>query len=53
MTTAKNTEVKLNKTQLETFNSLVRLGDTKELALKTVLAIKQTDNSMYQSAYTN
>lgn len=41
----------LTKSQLDTFNSLVRLGDSKELALKTVLELKKVDTKTYQIAY--
>ena len=37
-----NPELKdLSKSELETYNSLVRLGDSNQLALDTVLHIKQ------------
>ena len=42
---------KLTKEQNELFTTLVQLGDSKELALKTVLAEKEKDSSMYQIAY--
>lgn len=44
----------LTKSQLETYNSLVRLGDSKELALKTTLEQKELsagNSKMYQQAY--
>ena len=41
----------LNETQIKLYNSLVRLGDSKELALKTVLAEKEKETKMYQLAY--
>lgn len=43
---------KLTKSQMETFTILVRLGDSKELALKTVLEIKpNTSSDLYELAY--
>ncbi len=56
MTTLQNQISELTKTQTELFNSLVRLGDSKELALNTVLderfnpETKETA-SMYEFAY--
>ena len=44
----------LTKSQLETYNSLVRLGDSKKLALKTTLEqneLSADDYKMYQQAY--
>lgn len=46
----------LTEKQTELFLSLVKLGDSKELALKTVLderfnPEKENDNSMYELAY--
>ena len=41
----------LTKKQQGTYETLVRLGDSKELALKTALAEKAKDNSEYQLAY--
>lgn len=42
----------LTKDQKKTFYSLVKLGDSEELALKTVLNKKQRDdNSFYELAY--
>jgi len=42
----------LTAAQLKSFNSLVRLGDSKELALKTVLEMQvNTDSQIYQLAY--
>ena len=47
-----NTEMKnLTKEQSELFTTLLRLGDSKEIALKTVLDQKEKDTSMYYSAY--
>ena len=37
--------------QQETYETLIRLGDSKELAFKTALAEKVKDNSEYQLAY--
>jgi hypothetical protein len=53
--TTTNTQIEnLTKSQLETFNSLLRLGDSKELALKTVLEINDnTDTDFYELAYYN
>jgi len=50
-----NTSVdSLNETQIKTFNSLVRLGDSKELALATVLGQKTYENKeFYRNAYEN
>lgn len=43
---------KLTEEQKKTFNSLVRLGDSEELALETVLNEKQlSDISFYEFAY--
>lgn len=47
---------KLTKSQLETYIILVRLGDSKELALKTTLEQKELsagNSKMYQQAYYN
>lgn len=42
----------LTKAQTELFNTLVRLGDSKELALKTVITEEKKENSeMYYKAY--
>lgn len=41
----------LTKKQQETYETLIRLGDSKELALKTILAQKVKDNSEYHLAY--
>lgn len=43
----------LTNKELETFKILVRLGDSKELALKTVLSErqKQTNNQFYINGY--
>jgi len=44
--------MKLTKEQQELFNTLVRLGDSKELALSTVLSTKTDKNTdIYQTAY--
>jgi len=37
--------------KLKTFNSLVRLGDSKALACATVMIEKETDSSVYKIAY--
>jgi hypothetical protein len=37
--------------KLNTFNSLVRLGDSKELACATVMIEKEADYSIYRLAY--
>ncbi len=57
MTTLKNQISELTNSQKELFDSLVRLGDSKDLALKTVLdkrrfnpETKET-SSMYEFAY--
>ena len=43
---------KLTEEQKKTFNSLVKLGDSEELALETVLNKKQlSNNSFYEFAY--
>jgi len=42
---------KLTEKQRKTFNSLVMLGDSKELALKTVLEIKENNSNLYYQAY--
>ena len=49
----KATTETLTKSQLETYAILVRLGDSKELALKTVLEIKENNSPMYNLAYAN
>ena len=41
----------LNKEQKSTFDSLVKLGDSKELALNTVLNLENNSTEMYQMAY--
>jgi hypothetical protein len=44
----------LTKSQFETYTILVRLGDSKELALKTILEQKEisaSNSKMYQQAY--
>lgn len=45
----------MTKEELETIKTLVRLGDSEELAIKTVLANreKQDTNEFYRNAYTN
>lgn len=50
---------KLTSKELKTFESLVRLGDSKELALETVImereseAKKEAARAFYLNAYTN
>jgi len=47
-----STEIKkLNPEQLKVFISLVKLGDSEELALKTASEIHTSDDSMYKFAY--
>ena len=42
----------LNQEQMELFNTLIRLGDSKELALKTVLEQEKKETSeIYYMAY--
>lgn len=44
----------LTKSQFETYTILVRLGDSKELALKTILEQKEisaSNSKIYQQAY--
>lgn len=41
----------LTKEQRDTFNSLVRLGDSKELALSTALNEKAYSPELYEMAY--
>ena len=53
MTTTQTQIENLTAAQLKTFNSLVRLGDTKELALKTVLETIEHSTEMYEFAYYN
>jgi hypothetical protein len=50
-----NVNLKSLKTNdLKSFNSLVKLGDSKELALATVLGEdKNTNYSFYKNAYEN
>ena len=45
----------LNQKELELFNSLVRLGDSKELALKTVISGRDNKSNVafYENAYCN
>ena len=50
-TQTNNNMKNLTKKQNKLFNILVQLGDSKELALKTVLSEKEKDSSMYQIAY--
>ena len=45
-----------NKENIDTYNSLVRLGDSKELACETVMLTKQVDKEIkefYRMAYEN
>lgn len=56
MTTQEIKISQLTKKQNELFNSLIRLGDSKNLALRTVLSEEfnpetKKDNSMYENAY--
>ena len=52
MTTTQTQIENLTAAQLKSFNSLVRLGDSKELALKTVLEMQENiDGKIYQLAY--
>ena len=53
MTTTNASIKNLTKNQLSTFNTLVRLGDSKELALKTVLEMQEFNSEIYKLAYTN
>ena len=41
----------LTKEQRDTFNSLVRLGDSKEVALSTALSEKPYTTELYEMAY--
>jgi hypothetical protein len=41
----------LTASQIKTVKSLIRLGDSKELAIKTVLNQKEFDDSVYRLAY--
>ena len=41
----------LTKEQQETVKTLVRLGDSLELAIETVLNIKKVDAEFYRQAY--
>lgn len=41
----------LTTTQIETYKTLVRLGDSKELALKTVLSVEENKSELYELAY--
>lgn len=41
----------LTKEQRDTFNSLVRLGDSKEIALSTALNEKIYSTELYRTAY--
>ena len=43
----------LTKEQRDTFNSLMRLGDSKELALSTALNEKTYPTELYEIAYYN
>ena len=43
--------LELTEKQRKTFNSLVMLGDSKELALKTVLEMEECNSEMYRYAY--
>ena len=48
----KNDMKSLTKKQIETYTILVRLGDSKELALKTVLKQQQNESTeLYELAY--
>ncbi len=51
--TTLNTQIEnLTKSQLADFTILVRLGDSKELALKTVLEMNDnTTTELYELAY--
>lgn len=44
-------EITLTTEQQRMFESLVRLGDSEELALKTVLEHKENNSEMYYQAY--
>ena len=41
----------LTKEQKDLFETLVRLGDSEELAMKTVVNEKDNDSTMYETAY--
>ena len=41
----------LTKEQQDLFETLVRLGDSEELALKTVLKQEQNNSELYYKAY--
>lgn len=43
--------MKLTKEQQELFNALIRLGNSKELALKTVLEQDKKESEIYYQAY--
>ena len=45
------TTTKLTNEQKDLFNTLVRLGDSKELALETVLNQEEKETEMYEIAY--
>ena len=45
------TTLNLTNEQKNLFNTLVRLGDSKELALKTVLNQEEKETEMYEMAY--
>lgn len=45
------TTTTLTAEQQRMFESLVRLGDSEELALKTVLEQKENNSDMYYQAY--
>ena len=45
------TTTKLNKEQTKIYKSLVRLGDSKEVALKTALEATTKTSGMYRLAY--
>ena len=53
MTNKENTETmkNLTKEQMNLFNSLVSLGDSEEVALKTVLNHVTHNDDMYKLAY--
>ena len=50
--TETNTEMtNLTEAQKNLFDTLVRLGDSKELALETVLDKKENNSDIYRLAY--
>lgn len=49
--TQQSKEIKMTKSQQQQVKILVRLGDSLELAIKTVLDQPKKDSAIYKAAY--